>query len=160
MEKKFNPEAAPTGLRPCKPGDKIICVNGEEFTCCTRDFLSGKKLTGDWHYKFYAYRDNPTNEYLGIDWIGLDSDGKVNGDKGFNILEVIPKQQEETTPNETEVKVEQPTYTAEDIRKAFIHDLEWSDASLTKLVNSLKKVITPEYKEYLRLKAMFENESK
>jgi len=67
------------------------------------------------------------------------------------------KQQEETTPNETEVKVEQPTYTAEDIRKAW-DAFGWHDASYEMLMASLKKVAHPEYNEYLRLKAMFENE--
>ena len=35
MEKKFQP----------KPGDKIICNNGEEFICCTLGNLKSKEIT-------------------------------------------------------------------------------------------------------------------
>lgn len=139
-----------------KPGDKIICNNGEEFTCCTLGFLLSKDLPTPSLYELLAYRDNPNNEYTGIDWIGWNSRGK-SSNHAFNIREVIPEQKEETVPEEIQVKLEL-TYTVEDIRKAVIDDLGWQDLSLDLIMKSLEKVTSKEYNEYLRLKAMFESD--
>jgi len=138
-EKQFNPQ----------PGDKIICVNGEEFTCCTKEYL---QETISRHINSNApilgfHSDDGWNTWL--------SDGTC-GDKytEWAIREVIPKEQEETKP---EVKVEQFTYTAEDILVVF-KNWNWSNETAQLFIEDLNKVTSPEYKEYLRLKVMFENE--
>lgn len=163
--KQFNPE----------PGDKIICNNGEEFTCCTREFLLNKDLQSCVRFEILAYRTNPTNETIGIDWIGWPLDGKSTGSKEWDIREVIPKQKDKSGTNSfdkndatqesyMEFRRNQDgtlsslnVYTAEDIRSAFIDDLSWTESYLEMFMKSLEKVTKPEYKEYLRLKDMFEN---
>lgn len=144
MEKQFNP----------KPGDKIICNNGKEYTCCTLKYLqemvsksitSAKPILGQRDFDF---------------WNGWNLDGKYDltgNNFEWDIREVIPAQKEETIPEE--VEVEQLTYTPEDIRKAVINDLGWQDLSLDLIMKSLQKVTSKEYKEYLRLKAVFEQEN-
>lgn len=139
-KKKFNP----------KPGDKIICNNGEEFTCCTKEFLSEKGCAVS-PYKdaeVFAYYNNSSNTTTGVEWTYFNSDMKGY----YDIREVIPQQKYEA-PSKAE-----PMYSAEDICKAFITDLGWHEYSFGLLMESLEKVKNPEYMEYLRLKAMFETE--
>lgn len=137
MKKQFNP----------KPGDKIICNNGEEFTCCTLDFVRGK----------IASHINTNKPIIGysedVEWQDWGTDGVAA--EGYSIKEVIPQQKEETTSAET---ADTTVYTKEDIRKACIDDLGWMEYSFGLLMESLEKVKNPEYMEYLRLKAMFESE--
>lgn len=137
---KFNP----------KPGDKIICNNGEEFICCTKETLE----------KILGLTLCPHAEVLGYSastasWQDWNDKGVAEGDDdeyGYNIREVIPKQKEEDMQ---EVNKEEPKYTAEDIRKAFAA-LGWEATSYRSLIEALNKVANPEYLEYLRLKAIYE----
>lgn len=132
-----------------QPGDKIICMNGKEFTCCTLNFIRDKlSLNVDSDKPIVGY-----SEHIG--WQGWYYNGSANirGRNEYDIREVIPKQQEKTV----QVKTEE-TYTAEDIRKAIIGDRGWSEDTLELIMKSLEKVTSKEYGEYLRLKAMFESE--
>jgi len=134
MEKQFTP----------KPGDKVICMNGEEYTCCTLDHLKDTISRG-------ISSTKPIFGVLGNNWQDWYSNGFVDGSEScsYDIKEVI---------SHTEVKDQQETvYTPEDIRKAIITDLGWDEYSVTLLLQSLKKVTNPEYDEYLRLKAIFES---
>ena len=137
---KFNP----------KPGDKIICNNGEEFICCTLGFLqeniakfirSDKPILGYWKYKH-----NNT-------WQDWDEHGKAyyDNDDDYNIREVIPQSSEVTADKKEEVK-EEPRYSLQEIKEAWDNSCDgWDDFK-----NELMKINNPEYKEYLRLKAIYE----
>ena len=151
MEKQFNP----------KPGDKIICKNGKEYTCCTLEHLQA--------YGFAIGRHRADGDIFGIgniilgSWSTWSSKGLAEYDHGWDILEVISSEKEEIVPEE--IEVEQLTFTTEDIRKAVIDDLGWQDLSLDLIMKSLQRVTSKEYNEYLlvkekylRLKAMFETE--
>lgn len=160
-KKQFNP----------KPGDKIICNNGEEFTCCTKEFLLSKGIVlFDRGYEIHAYRADPHNEYAGFTWMGWSDGGKYIKNKEWDIREVIPK---DSTEKDGYIKYEgevvstwgggvdivyPPTYTKEDIRKAWV-DFGRSNEALEIFMKSLNKVTSSEYKEYLRLKAVFEQEN-
>lgn len=188
--KQFNPH----------PGDKITCNNGEEFTCCTKEFLFSKGVLCYMDSGIYSYRVNPENNHTNIIWMYWSLDGKpLSGDKEWNIREVIPKdasrigpfcfdasltensvlsvdfiapsglyyadKNDATQESYMEFRRNQDgtlsalnVYTAEDIRSAFIDDLSWTESYLEMFMKSLGKVTNPEYKEYLRLKDMFENE--
>lgn len=139
-EKQFNP----------KPGDKIICNNGEEFTCCTKKFLDQKRCAvgGYKDDSVFAYRNDSENYTTGVCWVCPSETNNID----WHIREVIPQRKYEA-PSKAE-----PIYSAEDIRKAFITDLGWLEYSFGLLIESLEKVKNPEYMEYLRLKAMFESE--
>ena len=146
-----------------KPGDKIICNNGEEFTCCGLKYL--RLVISD---NFYC--DDPIIGFVHDvnGWCSWKFDGKYGGiSPEWDIREVIPKQEQEKLPEETEVQSghnvvasfkPELTYTTENIRKAVIDDLGWQDLSLDLIIKSLQRVTSKEYNEYLRLKAMFETE--
>lgn len=138
MKKQFNPQ----------PGDKIICNNGEEFICCTQEYLM------EWFNGAGKYSTKPIFGFTGgYGWQDWNQDGTVTSDNtNYFIREVIPQQKYEA-PSKAE-----PMYSAEDIRKACIDDLGWMEYSYELLMESLEKVKNPEYMEYLRLKAMFESE--
>ena len=145
---KFNPQ----------PGDKIICNNGEEFICCTLEFLqetiakfimSDKPILGYWKYKH-----NNT-------WQDWDEHGKASydNDDDYNIREVIPQSSEVTDDKKEEVK-EEPRYTVEEVFYAIKEHCGKYDSPLGcefEIKNLLKRFDEdPEYKEYLRLKAIYE----
>jgi len=131
-EKKFNPQ----------PGDKIICNNGEEFLCCTLEFLQDK----------VSPKINTSKPILGYSyitgWQGWDAYGYAPNK--YSIKKVISKQENE---------IQSATlYSAEDIQKACIDNLGWHEDTIKLLMKSLEKVTHPEYMEYLRLKDMFESD--
>ena len=145
---KFNP----------KPGDKIICNNGEEFICCTLGFLqeniakfisSNKPILGYWKYKH-----NNT-------WQDWDEHGNASydNDNDYDIREVIPQSSEVTADKKEEVK-EEPRYTVEEVFYAIKEHCGKYDSPLGcefEIKNLLKRFDEdPEYKEYLRLKAIYE----
>ena len=145
MEKKFQP----------KPGDKIICNNGEEFICCTLEFLretiyegieSDKPILG---YRKFGYDE----EWL--DWDGED----LSCPEEYGIREVIPQNSEVTAHKKEEVK-EEPRYTVEEVFYAIKEHCGKYDSPLGcefEIKNLLKRFDEdPEYKEYLRLKAIYE----
>ena len=142
---KFNPQ----------PGDKIICNNGEEFICCTLGFLqeniakfisSDKPILGYWKYKH-----NNT-------WQDWDEHGNTSydNDNDYDILEVIPQSSEVTAHKKEEVK-EEPRFTMQEIKEAWDAS-GWviSTSAWESFQKNLTKINSPEYQEYLRLKAIYE----
>ncbi len=142
---KFNP----------KPGDKIICNNGEEFICCTLGFLqeniakfisSDKPILGYWKYKH-----NNT-------WQDWDEHGNASydNDNDYDIREVIPQSSEVTADKKEEVK-EEPRYTLQEIIEAWgASGWVMTTSAWRAFQKNLTKINNPEYKEYLRLKAIYE----
>ena len=138
-----------------QPGDKIICNNGEEFICCTLGFLqeniakfirSDKPILGYWKYKH-----NNT-------WQDWDEHGKAyyDNDDDYNIREVIPQNLESSADKKEEVK-EEPRYSLQEIKEA------WDASGWVSAISgwgnfqkNLTKINSPEYQEYLRLKAIYE----
>lgn len=132
-----------------KPGDKIICNNGEEFICCTLGFLqeniakfisSDKPILGFWKYK---------HNNIWQDW---DEHGNASydNDNDYCIREVIPQNSEVTDDKKEEVK-EEPRYNLQEIKEAWDASAGWDDFK-----NELMKINNPQYQEYLRLKAIYE----
>ena len=135
-----------------QPGDKIICNNGEEFICCTLEFLretiyegikSDKPILG---YRKFGYDE----EWL--DWDGED----LSYPEEYDIREVIPQSSEVTADKKEEVK-EEPRFTMQEIKEAWDAS-GWviSTASWESFRKNLTKISSPEYQEYLRLKAIYE----
>ena len=155
MTNKFNPKSEPTKLFLPKPGDKIICNNGEEFICCTLGFLqentakfisSNKPILGYWKYK---------HNNIWQDW---DENGKASydNDDDYNIREVIPQSSEVIDDKKEEVK-EEPRYSLQEIKEAWDAS-GWviSTSAWEAFQKNLTKINSPEYQEYLRLKAIYE----
>lgn len=155
LECIYNPEdkgeKKPMKFNP-KPGDKIICNNGEEFICCTLEFLretiyegikSDKPILG---YRKFGYYE---------EWMDRDEEA-LSYPEEYGIREVIPQSSEVIDDKKEEVK-EEPRYNLQEIKDAW-------DASGWIVVTSswntfqknLTKVNSPEYQEYLRLKAIYE----
>ena len=139
MTNKFNP----------KPGDKIICNNGEEFICCTLGFLQeniAKFISSDKPILGYGkYKHNNT-------WQDWDEHGNASydNDNDYDIREVIPQSSEVTADKKEEVK-EEPRYSLQEIKEAWDASAGWYDFK-----NELMKINNPQYQEYLRLKAIYE----
>ena len=100
LNMKFNPV----------PGDKIICNNGEEFICCTLEFLreaiyegikSGKPILG---YRKFGYEE---------EWMDWDEEAQSCPEE-YGIREVIPQSSEVTDDKKEEAK-EEPRYTVEEV---------------------------------------------
>ena len=145
MTNKFNPQ----------PGDKIICNNGEEFICCTLEFLretiyegikSDKPILG---YRKFGYDEA---------WMDWDEEA-LSCPEEYGIREVIPQSSEVTADKKEEVK-EEPRYTVEEVFYAIKEHCGKYDSPLScefEIKNILKRFDEdPEYKEYLRLKAIYE----
>lgn len=131
---KFNP----------KPGDKIICNNGEGFICCTLEFLQEtivKFLKSD--KSIFGYKSGFSG------WQDWDEDD-------YNIREVIPQNSPSSADKKEEVK-EEPRYTLQEIKEAWDAS-GWvtSTSSWSNFQKNLTKINSPEYQEYLRLKAIYE----
>ena len=142
MEKKFQP----------KPGDKIICNNGEEFICCTLEFLrtiayegikSDKPILG---YRKFGYDD---------EWMEWTEEA-LSCLEEYGIREVIPQNSEVTDDKKEEAK-EEPLYTLQEIKEAWDAS-GWviSTSAWEVFQKNLTKISSPEYQEYLRLKAIYE----
>lgn len=149
MINKFNP----------KPGDKIICNNGEEFICCTLEFLretiyegikSDKPILG---YRKFGYEE---------EWQDWNEDGYVSlaPDDDYNIREVIPQSSEVTADKKEEVK-EDSLYTVDEVFDAIFEttkhlqiEIPWDYIDDVK--EHLSRKNDPQYLEFLRLKAIYE----
>ena len=174
MINKFNPKSEPTKLFLPKPGDKIICNNGEEFICCTLEFLretiyegikSDKPILG---YRKFGYDE---------EWMEWDEEA-LSCPEEYGIREVIPQSSEVIDDKKEEVKeeprykaatalrtallaeglqAEQPLYTLQDIKEAWDASV-WviSTSAWEAFQKNLTKINSPEYQEYLRLKAIYE----
>ena len=152
MTNKFNPKSEPTKLFLPKPGDKIICNNGEEFICCTLEFLretiyegikSDKPILG---YRKFGYVEV---------WMDWDEEAPSCPEE-YDIREVIPQSSEVTDDKKEEVK-EEPRYTMQEIKEAWDAS-GWVSAisGWDNFQKNLTKINSPEYQEYLRLKAIYE----
>ena len=93
-----------------KPGDKIICNNGEEFICCTLEFLretiyegikSDKPILG---YRKFGYEE---------EWMDWDGEA-LSYLEEYGIREVIPQSSEVTADKKEEVK-EDSLYTVDEV---------------------------------------------
>ena len=149
MINKFDPQ----------PGDKIICNNGEEFICCTLEFLqeniakfisSAKPILG-----YQKYKHNNT-------WQDWDEHGKASyaNDDDYNIREVIPQSSEVTDDKKEEVK-EDSLYTVDEVFDAIFEttkhlqiEIPWDYIDDVK--EHLSRINDPQYLEFLRLKAIYE----
>ena len=156
---KFNPKSEPTKLFLPKPGDKIICNNGEEFICCTLGFLqeniakfisSDKPILGYWKYKH-----NNT-------WQDWDEHGKAycDNDNDYDIREVIPQNLESSADKKEEVK-EDSLYTVDEVFDAIFEttkhlqiEIPWDYIDDVK--EHLSRKNDPQYLEFLRLKEIYE----
>ena len=151
MTNKFNPQ----------PGDKIICNNGEEFVCCTKEFLNEDGLATylSAKNKIFAYREAHDKCYHKYEWVYWDAEGKASCDD-HNIVEVIPQSSEDSADKKEEVK-DEPRYTVEEVTEAFSNALHLSwmgghKEGIEKVKDYLEKKSNKEYQEYLRLKAIYE----
>ena len=137
---KFNP----------KPGDKIICNNGEEFICCTLEFLHNHGIKPKRVQEIIGFYPD---EEIWQDW---DENGKAcdyYNDDDYNIREVIPQSSEVTDD-----KKEEPMYTVEEVLEAIqiVTPLAAPWNWTHEIKEHLNKVKDPRYMEYLRLKAIYE----
>lgn len=157
---KFNPKSEPTKLFLPKPGDKIICNNGEEFICCTLGFLHENGLAKCWEGgSIFGYQHAEDNPYTKCDWQYWDETGR-GGSEEWSIREVIPQSLETPADKKEEVK-EEPRYTVEEVIEAFSNALHLSwmgghKEGIEKVKDYLEKKSNKEYQEYLRLKAIYE----
>lgn len=138
---KFNPQ----------PGDKIICNNGEEFICCTEEQLK-QSIGGITKTKAIIGWNAD-----GFEWQDWNSDGTTHlGYDEWGIREVIHQSSEVTDDKKEEVK-EDTRYTMQDIKEAWDAS-GWviSTSAWEVFQKNLTKVNSPEYQEYLRLKAIYE----
>jgi hypothetical protein len=142
MEKKFQP----------KPGDKIICNNGEEFICCTLEFLretiyegikSDKPILG---YRKFGYEE---------EWMDWDEEA-FSCPEEYGIREVIPQSSEVTDD-----KKEEPLYTVDEVFDAIFEttkhlqiEIPWDYIDDVK--EYLSRINDPQYLEFLRLKEIYE----
>ena len=144
-----------TSLHP-RPGDKIICNNGEGFICCTLEFLretiyegikSDKPILG---YRKFGYDE----EWL--DWDGED----LSYSEEYGIREVIPQNLESSADKKEEVK-EDSLYTVDEVFDAIFEttkhlqiEIPWDYIDDVK--EHLSRKNDPQYLEFLRLKAIYE----
>ena len=156
---KFNP----------KPGDKIICNNGEEFICCTLDFLYAKGIRPS---KPQAILGFNFVEETWQDWQDWDEDGYASlaPEDGYDIREVIPQSSEVTADKKEEVKeedrykaapAEQPLYTVDEVFDTIFEvtkhleiEIPWDYIDDVK--EHLSRKNDPQYLEFLRLKEIYE----
>ena len=136
-----------------KPGDKIICNNGEEYICCTKEQL---KMCIDGIFE--------TKDIVGLTkdgrrWQDWNADGTscLGYYNNWAIREVIPQISEVTADKKEEVK-EEPRYTVEEVLEAIQlvtpNEAPWN--WVPEIKEHLNKVKDPQYLEYLRLKAIYE----
>lgn len=158
-----------------KPGDKIICSNGEELTCCTLEFLQKDVLALSMkNDNIFAYRIAKESKiHHKYDWMYWKMDGSAYWQE-WSIKEIIPAQQEvkqdvaEVTPAQGDNTVgavfQEKTYTLKQIEDVvfairdefhMIHPLG-TKFMITKVQEHLQKKNHPEYKLYLELKVKFE----
>ena len=151
MQKKFNP----------KPGDKIICNNGEEFICCTEEFLMSKGYWIHGNEIIFGYSNNPENGTAGVYWNTWNQAGESTGASlPWYIREVIPQKSEVTDDKKKEVK-EDSLYTVDEVFDAIFEttkhlqiEIPWDYIDDVK--EHLSRKNDPQYLEFLRLKEIYE----
>jgi hypothetical protein len=142
MTNKFNPQ----------PGDKIICNNGEEFICCTLEFLHETISTGIRSDKpILGYHKSEYDE----GWQDWDEEALACPEE-YGIREIIPQSLEAPADKKEELK-EEPRYSMQEIKEAWDAS-GWvvATSSWNTFQKNITKINSPEYQEYLRLKAIYE----
>ena len=152
---KFRPKSEPTKLFLPKPGDKIICNNGEEFICCTLEFLRKTIYEG-------IKSDKPILGYrkIGYDEVWMDWDEEaLSCPEEYGIREVIPQSSEVTDDKKEEVK-EDSLYTVDEVFDAIFEttkhlqiEIPWDYIDDVK--EHLSRKDDPQYLEFLRLKEIY-----
>ena len=142
-----------------KPGDKIICNNGEEFVCCTLEFLRKTIYEGTKSDKpILGYRKSEYDEA----WQDWDEHGKASydNDNDYDIREVIPQSSEVTDDKKEEVK-EDSLYTVDEVFDALFEVTKYIEIEIPwDYIDDVKEHLSrkndKQYQEYLRLKAIYE----
>lgn len=124
-----------------KPGDTIVCRNGKEYMCVSKDDYTSKDIYPD--HVIFAYGKGSQGKY-GNHNCWEDHTGKVPYAQGFDIVKVIP------------AKVEICSIAAV---LAALEALGISHPGEEILADTLKKVVDPDYPKYLELKKKFEGEN-
>ena len=139
-----------------QPGDKIICNNGEEFICCTLEFLK------ETFHDLVA----PSEVILGYnerwsEWQSWDFNGQAEwGGLRYHVREVIPQSAEGSADKKEEVK-EDSLYTVDEVFDAIFEvtkhiDIEVPWDYIDDVKEHLSRKNDPQYLEFLRLKAIYE----
>lgn len=124
-----------------KPGDIIVCCNGQKFICVAKPdysyekFYPGKAIYA--HHETYGPGSH-------ICWDTNTGKWENHGDTGYDIVKVIP------------AKVEICSFGA---ILAALEALGISHPGEEILADTLKKVVDPDYPKYLELKKKFEGEN-
>ena len=135
-----------------QPGDKIICNNGEEFICCTLEFLREAIYEG-------IKSDKPILGYrkFGYDKVWTDWDEEaLSCPEEYGIREVIPQSSEVTDD-----KKEEPLYTVDEVFDALFEVTKYIEIEVPwDYIDDVKEHLSrkndKQYQEYLRLKAIYE----
>ena len=140
-----------------KPGDKIICNNGEEFICCTLETLVSEGFDPYFKNKSDSTVFGTKGDYS--EWMYWCNGGYPN-DPEWNIREVIPQSSEVTDDKKEEVK-EEPRHTVEEVFDALFEvtkhiDIEVPWDYIDDVKEHLSRKNDPQYLEFLRLKAIYE----
>ena len=147
MTNKFTP----------KPGDKIICNNGEEFICCTLETLISKGFGIYFKSESDSVIFGMTEGYS--EWMYWQNEGYPN-DFEWNIRGVIPQSPEVPADKKEEVK-EDSRYTVDEVFDAIFEvtkhiDIEVPWDYIDDVKEHLSRKNDKQYQEYLRLKAIYE----
>lgn len=123
-----------------KPGDTVVCRNGKEYTCVSKDDYISKDVYPD--HVIFAHGEDSLGKY-GNHNCWEDHTGKVRHAEGFDIVKIIP--------------VEMALYSIGDVLAA-LEALGISHPGEEILADTLKKVVDPDYPKYLELKKKFEGD--
>lgn len=133
------------------PGDKIICNNGEEFICCTLEFLHETISTGIRSDKpILGYHKSEYDE----GWQDWDEEALLCPEE-YGIREVIPQNAEDSADKKEELK-EEPRYSMQEIKEAWDAS-GWVSSTMS--WNTFRKNLMKnddDFQEYIRLKAIYE----
>lgn len=140
----FAPDPRVTEFFP-EPGDTIVCRNGEEFTCCSKE-----------NFKYQDRLEDVIHTELGCNGSFMtwnNYEGKAEYDSSYDIVKVIPKQL--CAKQGAEVNA----YSLEQIVEAVQELTTRTEYSTSYLIEKVKKLLDkksdPEYITYQRLKAKF-----
>lgn len=123
-----------------KPGDTIVCRNGQQYVCVSKDDYTSKYIYPN-HVIFAHAEDWPhTNSHMCWE----DNTGKYEGFPSWDIVKIIS------------TKVEICSIAAV---LAALEALGISHPGEEILADTLKKVVDPDYPKYLELKKKFEGDN-
>lgn len=126
-----------------KPGDTIVCRNGQRFVCVSEESYAynkhhpAKAIYG--HHSIYGAGSH-------MNWSGHDGMVNKRGAHSYDIVKIEPN-----------VEIIQKQYKIADIIAA-LDALEIQHTGEQDLSEMLEKVVDPDYPKYLELKKKFEGE--